>query len=182
MGKLQRSKFHWQDRRRYRPWLSPAHPILYFLASAFMLIAAFIPPTTGSPFHHTITGFQWYIIPAIGISAPLWGVVYYWGLLIYEWKIGKQLDVTRQAYWAQDPDCPGEYVQRAEIIDHTWLITARGDNMSDGFAEPTAALDEELARRGGDNFGMRERREPAAGKYDNDDDTIFGGATGGRNP
>ena len=134
--KLRRSKWHWQKTRRYRPWLSPAHAIIYAVATAFMLITAFIPPKRGSPYHQSVTGFPWYIIPAIGITAPFWGVLWYWGLLIHEWRIGKQLEVSRTAYWIKDPDCDDEhveYIQDLEIIDHFWQITAR-DNMSDKFS------------------------------------------------
>ncbi|CZT18069.1 uncharacterized protein RCC_03907 [Ramularia collo-cygni] len=125
LTKMRKEKFHWQERRRYRPWLSPAHPIIYGLATGFMLIAAFIPPQRGSPFHSSVTGFAWYIIPTVGITAPLWGILWYWGFLVYESRIKqRQLVVTREAYWAKDPDCPGEYVQLAEIIDHTWEVGA----------------------------------------------------------
>ena len=133
--KIGKRKWHWQDRRRYRPWLSPAHAIIYGVATAFMLITAFVPPKRGSPYHQSVSGFPWYIIPTVGITAPFWGVFWYWGLLIYQWRIGKQLEVSRTAYWIEDPDCDNghvEYVQDLEVIDHTWQITARA-NMSDEF-------------------------------------------------
>lgn len=36
--------------------------------------------------------------------------------------------------WKPDIDYPGEYIQQAEIIDHTWQITLRSD-MSNDFGE-----------------------------------------------
>lgn len=123
--KLGKNTWRWQVRRRYKPWLSPGHVIAYAAATAFMLVASFVPPAKDSPFHHSTSNAQWYVIPAIGITAPFWGVLWYWGLLIYEWKIGRQLVVSREAYWMQDPDCECEYVQRAEIVEHDWPITIR---------------------------------------------------------
>jgi amino acid transporter len=169
--KIRKNTWQWAEpRRRYRPWLSPIHPIIYLIATAFMLVAAFIPPQRGSPYHRSITGYDWFIIPTIGITAPFWGVLWYWGMLVYEWKIGKHLDVTRQAYWMQDPDCPSEYVQRAEVINHSWPITAR-DNMSDHFADaPTP--DEAKG-------GLFSRRRPAP---PSDDSSIFEMSKPGRGP
>jgi amino acid transporter len=165
---LSRGKWHWKEKRRFKPWLSPLQPAVYALTSAFMLVTAFIPPRSGSPFHRSVTGISWYIIPTIGLSGPLWGVLYYWGLLTYQWKIGKQLEVSRRAYCERDPDCPDEYVQRAEIIDHTWVITA-SDQMPDGFAE-TGKM--------GQTIGLRERRDPSNGPVGNDSDSMFGGNNG----
>ena len=151
--KLRKEKWHWQERRRYRPWLSPAHVIIWGIATAFMLIGAFLPPTYGSPYHYpSVASIPWYIIPAVGLTAPFWGVLWYWGLLAYEWKIGRHLVVTREAYWMRDPDCPSEYVQQAEIIDHTWQITPRHD-MSEEFATPQAPMSETK-----DSFVTRQRQ------------------------
>lgn len=62
--------------------------------------------------------------------------MYYWAFLLYEAKIkGRELVVTRQAYWKPDPHCPGEYIQLAEKIDHTWEI-AIPEDMSYEFDKP----------------------------------------------
>jgi len=138
--KLRRGKWHWQERRRYRPWLSPVHAIIYSLATAFMLITAFVPPSLGSPFHSSMTGFEWYIVPAIGLSAPLWGMAWYCGLLIYQRITDHQLVVNRTPFWMKDPDYPSEYIQQAEIIDHTWQITPRR-GLQSGFDDPEEPKD-----------------------------------------
>ncbi|KAK3721139.1 hypothetical protein LTR37_003429 [Vermiconidia calcicola] len=137
LTKARKSNWHWQQRRRYRPWLSPAHAIIYFAATAFMLVATFIPPQRGSPFHESVSGLPWYVVPLIGITAPLWGLLWFWGLLMHQWRIGRQLVVRREAYWAPDPDFTHEYVQLAEIVDHTWQIKPR-DGMCDDFVQPEA--------------------------------------------
>jgi amino acid transporter len=133
MIKLRKSKWHWQERRRYRPWLSPVHAIIYAIATAFIAITVFIPPTEGSPFTKSNNGgLPYYLAPLIGVTAPLWGLLWYCGLCFYGWYAGRQLNVTREAYWTPDPNCPSEYVQQAEIIDVAWQITPR-DDMSEDF-------------------------------------------------
>ena len=144
MVKLRKGQWHWQERRRYRPWISPVHVVVYIIASAFMLVTAFVPPTLGSPFHSSITGIQWYIVPAIGITAPLWGMVWYWGLLIYQRD--NQLVVYRTPFWTKDPDCPSEYVQVAEIIDHTWEIRVR-NGLGTGFEDSDEPKDATTTRQ-----------------------------------
>lgn len=152
-----RKSFDWQATRRYRPWLSPAHAIVYALATAFMLIAAFVPTERGSPFDESATNIPWYIVPTVGITAPLWGLLYYWGFLIYEAKIkGRELVVTRQAYWKPDPDYPGEYIQIAERIDHNWEVSVP-DDMSHEFDKP---FDEEGRGDMGTASGGRASRNP----------------------
>lgn len=69
--KLRKSKWHWQDRRRYRPWMSPAHVILYAIFTAFILIAAFVPPSEGSPYSEQYTKVPYFLVPVIGLTAPL---------------------------------------------------------------------------------------------------------------
>ena len=120
LTKLRTAKFHWKDRRRYRPPISPAHAIVYFLACCFVLICALLPPSSGSPYAPKVTGLKWYIVPTIGLSSPLWGVLWYYGLLAYERWIKWELIVDREPYWIPDPDNAEEYVQRAEVVTHRW--------------------------------------------------------------
>ena len=130
--KLQQSRWQWQQSRRYRPWLSPMHAIIYAVATTWLLVSSFLPPGHGSPFHESATGLPWYVVPTIGITSPLWGILWYCGILTHQARIGRHLVVSREAYWEQDPDDPNEYVERAEIIDHAWPITSRGE-MSEEF-------------------------------------------------
>lgn len=145
MVKLRPARWHWQERRRYRPWLSPLHAIVYALATAFMLITAFLPAGYGSPYHASVSHMPPWLIPTIGLSAPFWGVAYYYALRLYEWKAEKELVVTREAYWMQDPGCPGEYVQVAEIIDQSFEIKDRKAD-SDGFGSD-GVVEEPAGRR-----------------------------------
>lgn len=134
MVKLHKSKWHWQEgqRRRYRPWLSPVHVIIYGCATGFLAVAAFVPPGAKSPFKHSFASLPWYFVPVIGASAPAWGLLWYWGLLIYAWMTETRLEVNRERFAVPDPECEGEYVQLGEIVDHWWPVTS-GDGLSDDF-------------------------------------------------
>jgi amino acid transporter len=158
--KMRKSKWHWQERRRYRPWMSPAHVVLYTIFTAFILVAAFVPPSEGSPYREQYTNVPYFIVPIIGLTAPFWGVLGYWGLQIYEWKIGRLLTISREAYWMPDPDCPSEYVQQAEIIDLTWSIAPR-DGMSEGFE-----LQKDRSNASSDSSPLRHRDVLHAGFED----------------
>ena len=52
-----------------------------------------------------------------------------WYLGIFAWQrvSGRKLIVRRQAYWVPDPNDDGEFVERAEVIDHAWQIILRDD-------------------------------------------------------
>lgn len=143
-----RNKNGWREGRRYKPWLSPAHVVVYMAASALLLIMAFIPAASGSPFSDAVTGIPWYVIPCIGVTAPFWGILWYWGLLFYQAKIKRrELVVIREPYWTKDPDCEGEYVQLAEIIDHTWEVPTRLKVFDDVESVPRDRREDEPANR-----------------------------------
>ena len=79
--------------------------------------------------------------PSIGITAPLWGIVWYLGLQIYGWRAHRRLVVKREAFWSRDPDYPSEYIQKAEIIDHRWQIVLN-DEMSEDFPPREFRMDD----------------------------------------
>lgn len=124
LTKLQTNKFKWKLRRRYRPLISPVHAIIYFSACCFVLICAFVPPSAGSPYAPKLAGINWYIVPTIGLSSPLWGLIWYYGFMAYQRWIKWDLQVDRTAFWMKDPDNPDEYVQRAEVVSHFWTPRA----------------------------------------------------------
>lgn len=71
MIKLRKETWQWKEpRRRYAPWLSPVHVIV-------SIVATFLPLKIGSPFDETVTNLPWYVVPAIGITSPFWGILWY---------------------------------------------------------------------------------------------------------
>ncbi|RMZ82878.1 hypothetical protein DV737_g1875, partial [Chaetothyriales sp. CBS 132003] len=113
-----------------------------------------------SPYHKIYTGITWYIVPAIGLSAPLWGLLYYAGLCFYQRKKEQELVVIRTPFWMQDPDCPGEYVQKAEIIDHAWLRTPRaGLGADSGFEMNGGAVIDARGRSDSESSHGEENRQ-----------------------
>ncbi|KAK5716211.1 hypothetical protein LTR17_016553 [Elasticomyces elasticus] len=158
MVKYIQHPWYFRQRRRYRPWLSPVHAIVYAVATAWLLVTAFIPPQRGSPYHQDVTGLPWYIVPSIGITAPLWGLLWYGGILIRERKTRKHLVVRRKAFWTPDPDDPGEYIEWAEVIHHAWDIIA-GEGMSEGFRLGTMNGDARSSK-GSDNVAGERNARP----------------------
>ena len=132
---------HWQERRRYRPWLSPFHTVFYLLATSFLAVTAFVPPSRDSPFFHSFTGVPWYVLPAIGISAPFWGIMWYYGFRLYERVTHTELEIIRKPTCVPDSKYPEEYVQRAELISLWWPVQTKG-KMANDFVEDAVSHDD----------------------------------------
>jgi amino acid transporter len=119
----------WAHKVNYTPWLNPLHVFVYFSATAFFLVATFVPPTKGSPYVKAIQGYPWWVLPTIGISSLLWGVVWWSGLKGIQWRRRVKLTVGRLPYIEKDRD--GNYVQKAELVEHQWLTDVSSDSKSD---------------------------------------------------
>ena len=162
LTKMRKDKFHWQTRRRYRPMISPVHAIIYFSVCCFVLIAAFVPPSESSPYSYKNAGIKWYLVPCIGLSAPLWGLVWYAGLSTYLRFLPYDFLVDRSAFWMKDPDNEEEYIQRAEIINHirqprpARLAMATGANFGEDAENDENAHIDGMAARYRGNTGMQD--------------------------
>ncbi|KAH0556312.1 hypothetical protein GP486_005760 [Trichoglossum hirsutum] len=110
---------NWVNKVSFKPWLDPLHAVVYFFAMGFFLFAAFAKPTKGSPYVKDIVGYWWFLVPAIGLSSLLWGMVWWLGLKGIEWNRRRRLDVRRTPYIEKDGD--GNYVQKVELVEHEWL-------------------------------------------------------------
>lgn len=138
MVKYRSELWQWTaPRRRYAPWLSPFHVIIFALANAFLLVGTFLPLQRGSPFDESVTKLAWYVVPTIGITSPFWGILWYWGFNFREKRRKRHLFVSRQAYWARDPFFEDEYVQQAEVVAHVEQITLN-PGMDDRFSDRAA--------------------------------------------
>jgi hypothetical protein len=78
------------------------------------LITAFLKPAEAST-----KVIPWYVVPTVGMSTLLWGVVWYGGLKMVMRYRGQELDVHRRPAIVQDEE-DGEWVTKFEIIDHVW--------------------------------------------------------------
>jgi amino acid transporter len=119
----------WSTKVNFIPWLSPLHVIIYFLATSFFLIAAFVPPNSASVYSANIQGYAWYVVPTLGLSSLLWGVCWWFGLKWLQWQRRRVLVVTRTPYIEKDED--GNYVQKAELVEHEWFTVVRSDAESE---------------------------------------------------
>jgi len=118
------SSRNWSQKANFQPFGKyPIHAVIYFLACGFLLFAAFAPPDATSAFSTKGSGAQWYIVPVIGMSTLVWGVIWYFGIQLMSWKWQRRLVVTRIPNIIVDPDDPGQHIMAAEVVDHAWLVT-----------------------------------------------------------
>jgi amino acid transporter len=110
---------NWYSKAQWTPYLDPLPAIVYFSAMTFLVFAAFAKPGNTSPFSEKVTGYAWFLVPTIGLSSLLWGVVWWFGFELPQWKGRYRFHVSRTPYLDKDSD--GNYVQRVELIEHEIL-------------------------------------------------------------
>ena len=112
-------KKDWTSTTGFKPWGGPTAAIIYFTVFGFLLVAAFIPPSSGSPFSKSSGGVQWYLIPSIGLGFLALGYVYYLGFVYVKPRLRKaDLDVQRQPVIIKEH---GEWVQCLEVVEAIWV-------------------------------------------------------------
>ncbi|KAL8735934.1 MAG: hypothetical protein Q9166_000496 [cf. Caloplaca sp. 2 TL-2023] len=110
----------WTAQSGFKPWGGPTAAVIYTLVCAFLLCAAYIPPTSDSRFAKADTGVAWWIVPTAGLGSGVLGFLYYVGFkYVYPplLKDGKVLVVDREALIVREH---GEYVQALEHVDASW--------------------------------------------------------------
>ncbi|KAE9371024.1 amino acid transporter [Stipitochalara longipes BDJ] len=111
---------NWKSEANIKFWLDPFPAVIYCTTCGFLLITAFVKPGEGSPFSFEILGYEWWIVPTIGLSSLTWGVGWYLGLHLVMRRKMKELTVIRRVFPVPDRGVPGQYVQRGEIVSHEW--------------------------------------------------------------
>ncbi|KAF2232477.1 hypothetical protein EV356DRAFT_534588 [Viridothelium virens] len=111
------------------PRISPIHAIVYFVANTFMIFASFVKPSKDSAYTSSKQGYPWYVLPTVGLSCLLLGVAWWTGLKGVEWHRRRTLVVSRTPYIERVSE--GEYVQKAELVEHEWIPDTIGDSDSE---------------------------------------------------
>ncbi|KAG0651287.1 High-affinity methionine permease [Hyphodiscus hymeniophilus] len=111
---------NWSTDSNFTPWANPMHAIIYFSACGFVLFAAFVPPTDGSPYAYSQSHIQWFIVPTIGLSSLLWGLIWFAGLHWVMWRKVEELVVTRVAVTVPDEKVQGQFRQDSEVVYREW--------------------------------------------------------------
>ena len=115
----------WKADAGFRPWGGPTAAIIYSLACAFLIIAAFLPPSAGSPSHKSSAEIEWWIVPTVGLGCLALAFVYY---LVFAYVVPlvkkEMLFVERKATIVREN---GEWVQALETVEAEWI--ARGASM-----------------------------------------------------
>jgi hypothetical protein len=108
-------------------WTNSLPAWIYCLFTGFLLVASFVPPATGvTNYTANRAGIPWYIVPTIGLSTLLWGLIWYGGLKFVEWNQGETLEVVRDATieeftWPNEER--SEWVLISEVIKRKWTST-----------------------------------------------------------
>ena len=109
----------WKANAGFRPWGGPTAAIIYSLVCAFLIIAAFLPPSAGSPSHKSSTEVEWWIVPTVSLAALALAYVYYLVFAYVVPRMKKQrLFVERTATIVRDN---GEWVQAVERVEALWI-------------------------------------------------------------
>lgn len=115
----------WDAKLNYRPFGKklqfPIHALFYLLACIFPLVTIFAPPSASSPFFSN----TWYVVPAVGISAPLWGLLWWAVIKLWSRSTATELVVHRVPNVEEDEEDPGQYILVAEVVDHAWVVQGK---------------------------------------------------------
>jgi len=123
----------WVKERKFKPWGGPLMTIIYLIINLFLIIAPFIPPdktserkelekiantkkqAEGYPPKKTI--IPWYVLPTVGVSIFVAGVIY-WIMFRFFWpKISRhELQVTRIPVLLDG-------IQVKEFVECKWVRT-----------------------------------------------------------
>jgi amino acid transporter len=112
----------WYSKVQWTPLLDPLPAIVYFSAMTFLIFAAIAKPANGSPFAEKVTQYAWFLVPAIGLSTLLWGVVWWFGFELVQWKGRYRIHVSRTPYLEEDSE--GNRVQILELVEHERLYSS----------------------------------------------------------
>jgi hypothetical protein len=74
--------------------------------------------------------YKWYLVPSIGLSTLLWGILWYAGLKLTMHFKGQDLIVSCKPYILQDEE-NGEWVMKYEIVQHMWMVKVAVDDAGD---------------------------------------------------
>ena len=123
----------WKANAGFRPWGGPTAAVVLSLVYAFLIIAAFLPPSAGSLSHKSRTGIEWWIVPTVGLASFAMGYVYYLVFAYVVPRMKKQrLFVEREATIVKDN---GEWVQAVERVEAVWIAReGPSDNSANGKA------------------------------------------------
>ena len=126
----------WTSTAGFKPWGGPTAAMIYFAVFGFLLVTAFIPPSSSSSFSRSAKGgVEWFVVPSIGLSFLVLGYLYYLGFAYLIPRLRKEdLVVRREPVIVKEK---GEWVQQLEVVEAIWV--ARSES---GSAVGVAQVDE----------------------------------------
>jgi hypothetical protein len=110
-------KSTWVAESSYKPWGGPTMTIMLLVFYLFLIVALFIPPTGTDQL--TTPSIKWYVLPVVGTSVFLGGVLYWLGFRFVWPKLYK-----RKLYVHRIPILL-DGVQIHEIVYCSWVSARR---------------------------------------------------------
>ena len=126
----------WASFTQFPTVTSPFHIILYAVTLFFLVTGLFVKPPPGSAADRA-SEIQWNIVPSIGLSALVWGPIWFLGIKIYE-KFGTRLEVNKTYLIVEQDD--GSYVQKLVVTDKRWTTYNHGEAQPQGVDLDTVIL------------------------------------------
>ena len=106
----------------FHPRGGAVYAAVYCVVCGFLLFAALAKPSDSSPYSYAATHITWFLLPVIGLSVPMWGVMWYLGLRLMEAARSRYL-VVQRVHTTRPDDCMADqYVMTSEEIILQWHV------------------------------------------------------------
>ena len=118
------SRERWRDKSNANPFLSILAAFIFAIASAYPIVASWVPPTAAWVAKNPIS-IAWYTVPTVAWSILSFGVLWYLGFLGYAArrarKDGVEFQIQKVPEFDRDPAVSGPPVQVHETIYMAWV-------------------------------------------------------------
>lgn len=117
----------WAQKSESNAFVSVIAALVFTVANAFPIIAAWVPPSQSyiTSIANTVGTVPWYVTPTVGWALIVFGAVYWFGFYFVVPRIGgqqgKQLQVHRKLFFHEEHGYP---VQWHEQLSFMWAISS----------------------------------------------------------
>jgi hypothetical protein len=116
------SRERWRQKSSFNPYLSILCAFIFAIASAYPIVASWVPPSAGLSQNATVA---WFTVPTVAWSILAVGVIWYLGFNLYAArrarKEGVEFEVQKVPEFDRDPPPDGPPVQVHETVFLAWV-------------------------------------------------------------